>query len=316
MLATLPRIPLVLAIVFSATFGVVIATPRVQPAEAAVVLAGVPADRPVEEYTGSFLDLTTTAMFERLGVTIYPEDKVYAFPDPTLGLGSRLEVYRAQVVQLVDGKTTKTVRTWAPTVAAFAEEQRLSLSEQDEVSLPLSEPLPLQSEAVSLKVTRVAIGRVHTTSAIAFSTEYRDDPTLEKGKQVKEQAGKAGVLTTTFEVRREDGAEVSRRKLSAVRTTEPVTEVIKRGTKVTVLDVGIASFYRSCGQGRFTAAHKTLPKGSRALVVNVANGKSVEVIIDDRGPFVPGRVIDLSCDAFAALGKTAAGVLSVRVEKL
>lgn len=54
--------------------------------------------------------------------------------------------------------------------------------------------------------------------------------------------------------------------------------------------------------GELTAAHKTLPFGTRVLVHNPRNGKQVVVRINDRGPFVAGRVIDLSKAAAAALG--------------
>jgi rare lipoprotein A len=69
-------------------------------------------------------------------------------------------------------------------------------------------------------------------------------------------------------------------------------------------------------QALLTAAHNTLPLGSRAKVTNLANGNSVEVKINDRGPFIPGRIIDLSHAAAGALGIVEAGIAQVRVEVL
>jgi rare lipoprotein A (peptidoglycan hydrolase) len=69
-------------------------------------------------------------------------------------------------------------------------------------------------------------------------------------------------------------------------------------------------------QEKFTAAHRTLPWGSRVRVTNLANGKSVEVRINDRGPFGKGRIIDLSKAAAMALGMVGAGLASVRVERV
>lgn len=63
-----------------------------------------------------------------------------------------------------------------------------------------------------------------------------------------------------------------------------------------------------------TAAHKTLRFGTKVRVTNMANGRAVTVTINDRGPFVPGRVIDLSRGAAAKLGFLDAGVTRVRVE--
>lgn len=86
---------------------------------------------------------------------------------------------------------------------------------------------------------------------------------------------------------------------------------------------GIASYYwqdqmTSTGE-RFdrrglTAAHKTLPFGTRVRVTNLTNGKSTVVRINDRGPFKPGRVIDLSEAAAAEIAMTSAGLARVSIE--
>lgn len=65
-----------------------------------------------------------------------------------------------------------------------------------------------------------------------------------------------------------------------------------------------------------TAAHKELPFGTRLQVTNPATGRSVEVRINDRGPFITGRDLDLSAAAFARIAPPAAGVLRVQVRRL
>ncbi len=78
-------------------------------------------------------------------------------------------------------------------------------------------------------------------------------------------------------------------------------------------EIGIASRYCDLNQtvsGRkvtcqdLVAAHRTLPFGKRLKVTNLANGRSVTVTIVDRGPFVKGRIIDLSAGAADAIGAT------------
>ncbi len=93
-------------------------------------------------------------------------------------------------------------------------------------------------------------------------------------------------------------------------------------------EIGKASYYADKYQGRKTAsgqrydknkrtaAHRTLPFGTRVKVTNLANNKSVVVTINDRGPYSKGRIIDLSRSAFSAIGKTSSGVLKVKVETL
>ncbi len=87
--------------------------------------------------------------------------------------------------------------------------------------------------------------------------------------------------------------------------------------------VGKASFYKLGGRtasggrvGAFSAAHRTLPFGSKARVTNLKNDRSVVVTINDRGPFRGNRVIDVSADAADALGFRSAGLAHVRVELL
>lgn len=88
---------------------------------------------------------------------------------------------------------------------------------------------------------------------------------------------------------------------------------------------GLASFYwqpqRVASGGWFnpnalTAAHKTLRFGTRVRVTNLRNGRSVVVRINDRGPYIKGRIIDLSKRAAIAVGMQNSGVVPVRVEVL
>jgi rare lipoprotein A len=69
-------------------------------------------------------------------------------------------------------------------------------------------------------------------------------------------------------------------------------------------------------QTQLTAAHRSLPLGTRVRVTNVANGRTVVVRINDRGPFVGGRIIDLSRAAAQELGSLGAGLFPVRLEVL
>ena len=93
-----------------------------------------------------------------------------------------------------------------------------------------------------------------------------------------------------------------------------------------VTESGKASYYANSFDGKktasgeifrqrkLTAAHKTLPFGTRVTVVNIANGKSVKVTINDRGPFVAGRIIDLSSKAAKKIGMINTGVANVQVK--
>jgi len=94
------------------------------------------------------------------------------------------------------------------------------------------------------------------------------------------------------------------------------------------IQAGIASWYGPDFHGKptssreiydmhdLTAAHRTLPFGTHVMVTNLENGRSVVVRINDRGPFVKGRIIDLSYAAARALDMIRAGTARVRIEVL
>jgi rare lipoprotein A len=65
-----------------------------------------------------------------------------------------------------------------------------------------------------------------------------------------------------------------------------------------------------------TAAHRTLPFGTKVRVTNLNNGKSATVTINDRGPYIHGRIIDVSAGAANVLGMRHSGVARVRVSTL
>jgi rare lipoprotein A len=100
----------------------------------------------------------------------------------------------------------------------------------------------------------------------------------------------------------------------------------QRSARTTALgQVGTASYYQH-GQmvasgARFnpsalTAAHRSLPFGTRVRVTHLGSGRSVEVRINDRGPFIAGRIIDLSKAAAQLIGMTASGVARVSMTVL
>jgi rare lipoprotein A len=77
---------------------------------------------------------------------------------------------------------------------------------------------------------------------------------------------------------------------------------------------GIASYYQNPHFSGLIAAHKTLPFGTQVKVFNLDNGRTAIVKIVDRGPFIRGRIIDVSLAAASALGFRGAGLAHVRIE--
>lgn len=112
----------------------------------------------------------------------------------------------------------------------------------------------------------------------------------------------------------DDGSRPQRKAASKPRPSESLSS----GSGET----GVASYYWEpqalASGGRFnpnamTAAHKTLPFGTRVRVTHLGNGNSVDVVINDRGPYIAGRIIDLSKRAAQDIGMTGSGVARVKM---
>jgi peptidoglycan lytic transglycosylase len=119
-------------------------------------------------------------------------------------------------------------------------------------------------------------------------------------------------------------------EIPSPRQLEPAAAIARIPAPVqpTMMETGLASWYgpkfhgkrtasgEVFNQEKLTAAHPTLPWGSRVKVTNLANGKSVDVRINDRGPFGKGRIIDVSRAAARALDMVERGITTVQLEWL
>lgn len=140
----------------------------------------------------------------------------------------------------------------------------------------------------------------------------------------------ADALQATNRLRRLLGDAQPLQEIAGLPAPQPTaalseTQMVKGGVKG---GQGMASWYGPGFHGRqtangerfnqnaLTAAHRSLPFGTKVRVTNVNNGRSVVVRINDRGPFAKGRVIDLSAGAAAVIGLTHSGVAPVRLEIL
>ena len=115
---------------------------------------------------------------------------------------------------------------------------------------------------------------------------------------------------------------VPEKRVTSVRKHTPFARH-QHTTPTQVASKGIASFYTEDQQTAsgekfnthdMTAAHRTLPFGTRLRVTNVATGRSVTVRVNDRGPYIPGRVVDVSGSAANELGITESGIANVKVD--
>jgi rare lipoprotein A len=111
-------------------------------------------------------------------------------------------------------------------------------------------------------------------------------------------------------------------RVASARTHTPFAPR-KNAGETPMASQGVASFYSEGGRtasgekfdaNELTAAHPTLPFGTKLRVTDVATGRSVTVRVNDRGPYVPGRVVDVSASAADALGMVGKGVANVKLD--
>jgi rare lipoprotein A len=117
-------------------------------------------------------------------------------------------------------------------------------------------------------------------------------------------------------------SSMMKRRVAALRKHTPFASRRDAGG-VKTASHGVASFYtegtKTASGEKFdtlemTAAHPTLPFGTKLRVTNVASGRSVTVRVNDRGPYVQGRVVDVSYSAADALGMVGKGVAKVKLD--
>lgn len=321
-------------VALSAYFGVTNAADKIDEADLPIGMHAEEIDgvvHEVEYHYGSPMFYSVDGMLNNKSVKVYPEDRLSYFPDPALGLGSQIVIKRASQVIVVDAGEEVIYRTWKNNVNEFLAEKNIVWGEMDITNYQkdqnFSDILAKADRQVvardgrentsptiaKIEITRVAVTEVKEYQEINYKTITKEDANLERGIIKTEQAGYKGKKELVYEVRRENGVEVSRKLIKTQVVKEPQEKIIVKGTKVVVYGSGKATWY-SLISGN-TAAHNTLPKGTIVHVVNIENGKSVDVKIIDRG-IQGSAVIDLSADAFRQLAPLGKGVIQVRMEKM
>lgn len=259
------------------------------------------------------MGLSVAEAVRRAGFAVTTQDQFFPAADMTLLPGTRILWQPARTIRIaVDGEE-KTLEAVQLSVEEIISAASITLDEDDIV-------VPAREETVSddteIVITRVEIKEEVKDTKIAFTTKSEEDDELSWREKIVTQKGENGIKRTTYRVSYHNAKEVNRKVLSTEIVKEPVTEVVTQGTYVKTgkSHRGAASWY--AWTGTMAAANPWLPKGSYVRVTNLDNGKSVIVVINDRGPFVPGRIIDLDKVAFEKIASIGAGVINVKMEEI
>lgn len=169
----------------------------------------------------------------------------------------------------------------------------------------------------TIKINNQELVEINQNTRLADTTNDLAKDALQATNRLRRLIGNASPLTQI--------ANLPSRSRSSQAVANFPQQV---ATNIRLTFQGIASFYGRGFHGRptatgerfnseaMTAAHRTLPFGTRVRVTNTRNGRSVIVRINDRGPYIRGRVIDLSTGAARVIGMIGSGLAPVKIEVL
>gem|GEM_PF-266747 len=278
------------------------------------------------------------------GINVAFHDKVYPGIYAPITEGIEITIERTVPYVLSQPETTATYYTTASTVKEALEEMGIPVNNGSYFISPLLED-PIYS-AMEITLVHRRVVTEFTEEKIQYEIESKEDRELQKGRHLIVKEGTLGLRELEYIVVYA-GDEVYSRELVQERIVkEPETALVHIGTKEDRPPVisgmiasrgdrigdysseGIASWYGNEFHGRktsngeiydqysLTAAHRSLPFGTVVRVTSLDTGKSVVVTINNRGPFIEGRIIDLSRGAAQAIGLESQGIGMVRIETI
>ncbi len=261
--------------------------------------------------------------------------------DELVSPAPRTPVYDGMVVEVgvpvpvtvvADGRDRTVTAAKGVTVGALLDRLGIKVDRDDRVTPPLVKKV---SKGTQVVVQRVVHTFEEQQVSIPAPVLERFNAELPEGERREASAGHEGTLQLTERVTWVDGVPQTRVQVDERVIIEPEARIIEIGAGSARRDEeGIASSGDDLDEARtqsesenvqtggaswyvhgdeLTAAHRSLPKGTVVTVTNLENGKSVKVRINDRGPYIAGRIIDLNRVAFEEIASVSDGVIDVRI---
>lgn len=246
-------------------------------------------------------------------INVSSEDVIIPAKDSEIYPNMTIAIIRpANIMISVDGQSIKKL-TFAKTVGDALLENKITLSHLDEIDPGLETRL---SNDMKVTVTRIKSEEVTEDEDIDFKEVAQMDGKVDWGEKDVSQEGEKGTRETSYRINYENGAEVSRVKLSSKITKQPVTQIVKIGTRLKIgkSDSGIASWYNA---GIDECASRDFPAGTWLRVTNLTNGKQTYTRVAGYGPQPStGKKIDLDNKTFEKIAPLGQGTTRVKIEEI
>lgn len=169
------------------------------------------------------------------GIVVYPEDNmVPEVPENLIEegiVGDRYVINRATPVTLILYGNVSGVRTQSKTVGDLMKEKNIQTSSSDVIAPSADTPL---RPDMKITITRQGQQIATVEEEIPAPIEYIDDPNVLRGTNVDKEPGSVGKKVVTYEIKTENGAEVSRNKLQEIITIQPQRKLVARGVKIVI----------------------------------------------------------------------------------
>lgn len=277
---------------------------------------------------GMVFEVRTKAKFvkdflDEQKIEIGKKDYISMPEDAVLYSNSIISILRSKKITVFDGDIKKEYETFFSDMQNFFWSNNIKLAEFDIVDPEISTPIYNKME---IEIIRVEIREEVKNEQIKFKTVSEDDSDMGWREEKVIQKGENGTKKIEYEVVYYNDKEISRKIKNSEIIKEPTEKIIKKGTYVKIgkAHKGLASWYAQPSHLKsafpsltgYYAANPWLPKGSYVKVTNKNSGDSIIARINDRGPFGPGRIIDLDKTAFSAIASLGAGVVDVKMEEI
>lgn len=252
-------------------------------------------------------------LLEETGTVLGKNDSVSPNQDSPLLPGMNIFLKRAKNIEIT--ADNKEIETWTyrKDIPEALRENGIVLGRLDKTD---PEKGTIIKDGLQIEVVRINEEERTVIEDIDFDTVVKKDSELGWREKKVKQKGEKGKKEVRYKITYKNGEEISRQILGKEIVQEPTDEIVIQGTYVKIgkSHKGQGTWYAF--KGGLYAASPWLPIGSYAKVTNRANGKSVIVEINDRGPFGDGRIIDLDKPAFQKIASLGTGVIDVKVEEI
>jgi len=207
------------------------------------------------------------------------------------------------------GGRTEVVVTNAHTVGQLVRALGIRLR-ADDVLRPVARTV--LTAGLEVHVVKVRRARQVEQVTLPYGRLVKWTANLPVGETEVNRSGSNGVGQETVVASYRNGRLISRKIVAMQVIVAPVDEIVFKGSAKTppTSRTGVASWYGCSG---YHAASPWLPFGTAVTVTDLANGRTVTVVINDRGPYGAGRILDLCAPAFAALAPLSQGVANVSI---